>query len=217
MRQGRQGISEREPRSRVLVVDDDPGLRSLLVSVLGAAGLDVVEANDGGRAVAAVDEERPELVILDVDLPGLSGYEVCHQLRAKFATLPILLLSGERVESYDRVAGLLLGADDFMQKPFATDELLARARRMIKTAAPRDTPLTARETEVLSLLAQGATHKAIAQELFIAPKTAAKHIERILSKLGLHSRASAVAWAFEHGLVSPRANGGSESVRQAQG
>src|SRR3954467_10556140 len=138
MRQGRQGITEREPRSRVLVVDDDPGLRSLLVSVLEAAGLDVVEANDGGRAAAAVDEGARELVIRDVDVPGLSGYEVCHQLRAKFATLPILLLSGERVDSYDRVAGLLLGADDFMQKPFATDELLARARRMIKTSAPRD-------------------------------------------------------------------------------
>src|SRR3954471_19083991 len=91
MRQGRQGISEREPRSRVLVVDDDPGLRSLLVSVLEAAGLDVVEANDGGRAVAAVDEERPELVILDVDLPGLSGYEVCHQLRALGAESIMLL------------------------------------------------------------------------------------------------------------------------------
>jgi len=173
------------------------------VSVLETAGLDVVEADDGGRAVAAVNESRPGLVILDVDLPGLSGYEVCHQLRAKFATLPILLLSGERVESYDRVAGLLLGADDFMQKPFATDELLARVRRMIGRSSAPDTPLTPRETQVLALLAQGATHKAIAEELVIAPKTAAKHIERILSKLGLHSRASAVAWAFEHGIVSP--------------
>src|SRR3954453_12295144 len=153
MRQGRQGITEREPRSRVLVVDDDPGLRSLLVSVLEAAGLDVVEANDGGRAVAAVDEERPELVILDVDLPGLSGYEVCHQLRSKFATLPILLLSGERVESYGRVAGRLLGADAFRQKPFATDELLARVRRMIRRSAAPETPLTPREAEVLALLA----------------------------------------------------------------
>jgi DNA-binding NarL/FixJ family response regulator len=196
-------------------VDDDPGLRSLLVSVLAAAGLDVVEANDGVRAVAAVEETRPELVILDVDLPGLSGYEVCHQLRAKFATLPILLLSGERVESYDRVAGLLLGADDFMQKPFAVDELLARARRMIKPSASRVTRLTPREAEVLALLAQGANHTAIAHELFIAPKTVAKHIERILSKLGLHSRASAVAWAFEHGLVSPGGNGTSAPARQA--
>src|SRR3954470_14530535 len=203
MRQGRQGITEREPRSRVLVVDDDPGLRSLLVSVLEAAGLDVVEADDGGRAVAAVNESRPGLVILDVDLPGLSGYEVCHQLRAKFATLPILLLSGERVESYDRVAGLLLGADDFMQKPFAIDEFLARARRMVARSSGSDNPLTPREIEVLVLLAQGSSQNAIASELVITPKTAAKHIERILSKLNLHSRASAVTWAFEHGLVEP--------------
>src|SRR4051794_9199792 len=206
----------REPRHLVLVVDDDPGLRSLLVDVLKGEGFEVTEAADGERALAAVQDSRPALVVLDVDLPGLSGYEVCFQLRGRFGALPILLLSGERVESYDRVAGLLLGADDFMQKPFAVDELLARARRMIKPSVSRDTPLTPREAEVLTLLAQGATHKAIAQELFIAPKTAAKHIERILSKLGLHSRASAVAWAFEHGLVSPRRNGGAEPARQAQ-
>jgi len=121
------------------------------------------------------------------------------------AELPIMFLSGERRESYDRVAGLMLGADDYMTKPFAPDELLTRARGLMRrgvAAGAGRGALTSREREVLQLLAEGRTQREIAGSLVIAPKTCAKHIERILEKLSVHSRAQAVAVAYREELVA---------------
>jgi DNA-binding NarL/FixJ family response regulator len=111
------------------------------------------------------------------------------------------------------VAGLLLGADDYVVKPFFQDELLARVRRLIDRTRPPATEkigpvtngarLTDREQQVLSLLAAGLHSKAIATRLVISPKTVATHIQRILAKLGVHSRAEAVALAFRSGLAQP--------------
>ncbi len=135
----------------------------------------------------------------------MSGYEVCRQLRDDFGDeIAIVFISGERTEEYDRAGGLLLGADDYIVKPFAAGELLARARRFIDRAARRqngESPLTARESEVLKLLAEGLRQEAIAERLFITPKTVATHIQNILEKLQLHSRAEAVAYAHQHGLA----------------
>ncbi len=196
--------------ARVLVVDDDPGTVGLLERVLRAGGLEAVSASDGHAGLAAARAERPALAILDVNLPGLSGYEVCRALRAEYGEgLPIVFLSGERTESFDRVAGLLLGADDYLAKPFAPDELLVRVRALIRRSAPAHghgaaATLTAREREVLSLLADGLDQREIAGRLVIAPKTCAKHIERILEKLKVHSRAQAVALAYREELVLAR-------------
>ena len=167
-------------------------------------------AASGGAGLAAARRARPALAILDVHMPGISGYEVCRVLRAEHGDgLPIMFLSGERTESYDRAAGLMLGADDYMTKPFAADELLARIRTLMRrgeaTSAGRGGTLTSRELEVLQLLAEGRTHHEIARSLVIAPKTCAKHIERILEKLSVHSRAQAVAIAYRDELVvAPR-------------
>src|SRR6266849_1295009 len=88
---------------------------------------DVVEVDSGNDVIDAARLELPRLVILEVTLPALSGYEVCHQLREEFGEgLPIILVSGERTEPFDRVAGILIGADHYIVKPFAPDELLAR-------------------------------------------------------------------------------------------
>ena len=191
----------------VLAVDDDETLLELMQEILEASGIEVRTAATGESALAAARRARPALVILDVQLPGLSGYEVCRALRAEHGDeLPIMFLSGERKESYDRAAGLMLGADDYMTKPFAPDELLARVRCLTRrglAAAPvRAGSLTAREREVLQLLAEGRTQGEIARSLVIAPKTCAKHIERILEKLSVHSRAQAVAVAYREELVA---------------
>jgi len=193
--------------ARALVVDDDEGMLGLLERLLGAAGLEVTTAATGEAALAAALAERPDVVTLDVNLPGLSGYEVCRALREAYGpSLPILFLSGSRTESFDRVAGLLLGADDYLTKPFAPDELLARVRGLVRRSppAPRPSRLTGRELEVLELLAAGKTQSEIATALVISPRTAAKHIERILEKLDVRSRAQAVAVAFRDELVALR-------------
>jgi DNA-binding response OmpR family regulator len=127
---------------------------------LYAVGHPVTEAATGARALALAREMEPALVVLDVHLPDISGYEVCRELRATFGDqLPIVFLSGARTESYDRVGGLLLGADDYLTKPFAHDELLARVRRLLERSTRNDRArrydLTAREQQVLAHLAAG--------------------------------------------------------------
>jgi DNA-binding NarL/FixJ family response regulator len=196
--------------SPILVVDDDKGFRSFLSSVLERAGYSTVEAATGEEAVDAAQSKRPALVLLDVKLPGVSGYEVCRQLKETFgADLPVFLISGERTEAFDRAAGLLIGADDYLNKPVDPDELLARVRRYAAPAEPHAeetsmTPaLTNREREVLRLLARGLDQAEIAQALSISEKTVATHIQHILEKLGVHSRAQAVAVAHRDGLIEP--------------
>jgi len=203
-------VARQVPRL-VLVVDDDEQVQSLLSHLLTRRGYGVVAVGSGADALAAARRQRPDLVLLDVHLPGLSGYDVCRELRATFGErLPILFVSGVRTEPYDRVAGLRLGANDYIIKPFAPEELLARIDRFIAIAAsdaeqePTDTApfgLTPRELEVLRLLANGATRTDTAASLVLSTKTVASHMESILMKLAVHTQAQAVSVAFRSGLV----------------
>lgn len=208
----------------VLVVDNDPLFRASVREPLERAGFDVIEADDGEAALAAASRRKPEVVLLDVCLPGASGYEVCHELRDRFGdTLGIIFVSGERIESIDRVSGLLLGADDYVVKPFDPDELLARVRTVVRRVSkPRkrnsnghgnghatgsraaDAELTPRELEVLELLAEGMTQAQIAMQLVISPRTVGTHIQNLLGKLNVHSRAQAVALAHRMDFVAHR-------------
>jgi DNA-binding NarL/FixJ family response regulator len=190
----------------VLVADHDAETRLLVVHLFEQAGYMVVEAEGGDEALDAARRELPCLVILEVTLPRLSGYEVCHQLRAEFGErLPIVFLSGERKEPFDRVAGILLGADDYLVKPFAPDELLARARRLTRRPGPVApavaSKLTAREMQVLTLLAEGHEQDEIASQLFISRRTVGTHIENLMRKLGVRTRTQAVALAYRDDLV----------------
>jgi len=190
----------------ILIADHEVETRSLAARVLERAGYYVLEADSGNDVIDAARRELPRLVILEVTLPALSGYEVCHQLREEFGEgLPIILISGERTEPFDRVAGILIGADHYIVKPFAPDELLARVRRLIRSRAPVaqgvTSKLTTRETEVLRLLAEGLEQEEIAGQLFISRRTVGTHIENITRKLGVRSRAQAVALAYREELV----------------
>ena len=113
----------------VLVVDDDAPIVRMLERTLSAEGYEVECAGDGGAALAAVEQAVPDLVILDVAMPGLDGLDVCRRLRSKGLGLPILLLTARDAVN-DRVAGLDAGADDYLVKPFAAEELLARVRAL---------------------------------------------------------------------------------------
>jgi two-component system response regulator MprA len=115
----------------ILVVDDDAPIRRMLDRTLSAEGYAVETAADGGAALAAVERSTPDLVVLDVGLPGVDGLAVSRRLRAKGLAVPVLLLTA-RDSVPDRVAGLDAGADDYLVKPFATEELLARVRALLR-------------------------------------------------------------------------------------
>jgi two-component system response regulator MprA len=159
---------------RILVVDDDAPIRRTLTRTLAAEGYDVEAVGDGGAALAAVERRVPDVLVLDVTMPGLDGLAVCRRLRARGLALPILLLTARDAVS-DRVDGLDAGADDYLVKPFAVPELTARIRalsrrgaappavlalddlafdveRRVATRAGRDVLLTAREADLLELL-----------------------------------------------------------------
>ena len=119
---------------KILVVDDEQAVRESLRRSLRFNGYDVLTANDGLEAVEAVRAENPELLILDVMMPNMDGLEVCRTLRSEGWDRPILVLTARDGVS-DRVAGLDAGADDYLPKPFALEELLARVRSLVRRAS----------------------------------------------------------------------------------
>src|SRR5216117_4383788 len=192
----------RRPRGRVLVVDDDPVICELIATTLAEHGFMTRRASDARETLYLIQRESSDVVLLDVHLPDISGYQLCRRLRDDYGdSIGIILISGERKESMDRVAGMLLGADDYLVKPFVLDELLARVQRLARRARPIPRTavagLTRRELEILRLLACGLDQTDIARDLVITAKTVEKHIEHILLKLGVHSRAQAIALALQ--------------------
>jgi DNA-binding NarL/FixJ family response regulator len=189
----------------ILVVDGDARFQRETARALASTGLRVRPARTGSEALEAVLEESVVLVLLEVRLEDTSGYEVCRQLRHERGdALPIIFVSEDRTESSDRVAGLLLGADDYLAKPIAPDELVARVQRHLRrlqTWNGAGVRLTRREREVLQLLAEGLGPAEIGLKLGVTQKTVATHVEHIYAKLGVHTRAQAVASAFRHFLV----------------
>jgi DNA-binding NarL/FixJ family response regulator len=195
-------------REILVVIDDEPARRTI-ADLLVQAGYTCRKLASGEEALSAAREHEPAAVVLAVVLPGMTGYDVCRALREEAGELlPIIFVSKLRTDSLDCVAGLLLGADDYIAEPFAPEELAARVRRAVtRGAALRSVrgeathDLTNRELEVLAFLADGLTQETIAAELVISPKTVGTHIQRILAKLKVHSRAEAVAAAYQRGIV----------------
>jgi two-component system, OmpR family, KDP operon response regulator KdpE len=139
---------------KVLLVDDDATLRSALGIGLRAAGHEVLIAADGRTALQAAQEDRPDVVVLDLGLPDLSGIDVLRRLRA-WSTMPVVVLSA-RAESIEKVEALDLGADDYVTKPFGMEELLARIRAAARRAGS-DVPVLAAGDLVIDLPARRVT------------------------------------------------------------
>ena len=127
-------------KTKVLIVEDDPHILLGLEEVLQSDGFEVAVCNRGDQAIEAFAKHHPALLVLDVMLPGLSGYDICKQLRSKKVTTPILMLTAKGQE-LDKVVGLDLGADDYVTKPFGVRELLARIHALLR----RTTPLPSNE------------------------------------------------------------------------
>lgn len=119
------------PDQRILLVDDEANIVQLARMYLEREGFEVISVGDGKAALSAVETQLPALVVLDVMLPELDGFEVCRRLRAQNNHLPILMLTA-RDEDYDKILGLELGADDYMTKPFNPRELVARVKAVLR-------------------------------------------------------------------------------------
>lgn len=119
--------------AHLLVVDDEENLRSMLAAALAHHGFEISTAADGKEALTAVGRDRPDLIVLDVMMPEVDGFEVCRRLRRDGDTTPVLFLTA-RDATQDKVEGLRLGADDYLQKPFSLDELVARVEAVLRRA-----------------------------------------------------------------------------------
>jgi DNA-binding NarL/FixJ family response regulator len=211
----------------ILVVDHDGATRAAAVYVATRLGYQVLALENAELVVERLDEPAPALAIVEVELPGpTSGLELLRELHAAYGEdLPVILVSAERKAPLDHVAGLMIGADDYMAKPLDRGELLARVRRSLRRTGPLrnsanghsnghatgstngEVSLSPREREILALLADGKSQQEISTALVISSKTVATHIQHLLSKLGVHSRAQAVATAFRLGLVDADVSG----------
>jgi two-component system, OmpR family, response regulator MprA len=197
---------------RVLVVDDELSLRRMLERTLAAEGFQVTVAADGGAALAAAERTAPDVIVLDVAMPGLDGLAVCRRLRSRGLATPILMLTA-RDAVPDRVAGLEAGADDYLIKPFATEELVARLKALTRRhgeqellsyadlvldvraraarRGKRALELTGREADLLELLLREAgrtvTRDRALEEIWddaAEPNVVDRYITRLRRKLG---------------------------------
>ena len=205
----------------ILVADDDPDSRRAIAEALSRAGHTTVVVADGDEALAIAEHDRPALVITEVLLPGASGYELCRAVKDWYGErVPVILVSDRRTEPADRVAGLLIGADDYVAKPVLPGEMVVRVRHLLAGSGAGELngaeKLTPRERDVMTLLTEGLSQVEIAERLFITQRTVAKHIEHILSKLRVHTRAQAIALALRGGPAGP-ANGEAHEPTAAAG
>ena len=213
--------------TRVMVVDDHPMWRDAVVRDLGAAGHEVVAtAADGGEAVRRAPAARPEVVVLDLQLPVMSGVEVTRALVAADPSVRVLVLSASG-EHADVLEAVKAGATGYLVKSASSSELLEAVARtalgeavftpglaglvlgeyrrlsvapVAAGAGPAVPRLTEHETEVLRLVAKGLSYKDIAERLVLSHRTVQNHVQNTLNKLQLHNRVELVRYAIEQGL-----------------
>jgi len=141
-------MAQPTPLGRVLLAEDDRGVRESLVRALTFEGYEVEAVSDGAQALESVIARQPDVVVLDVMMPYVDGLTVCRQLRDRYRTMPILMLTA-RHEVSDRVAGLDAGADDYVVKPFALGELFARLRALLRRTSLSDSTETLRVDDLV--------------------------------------------------------------------
>jgi len=124
-------------KKHILVIEDDPHIRLGIVETLKSENFDVSETDDGRQVLSLVRDRQPDLLLLDIMLPGQSGYDVCRELRQNKITVPVIMLTAKGQE-IDKVVGLELGADDYMTKPFGVRELVARIQAVLRRCEPAE-------------------------------------------------------------------------------
>lgn len=217
-------MTSRASRIRVLLVDDQELFRKGVSMVLGADdSLDLIEVDDGDKAIAAVEDTPPDVVLLDVRMPGRSGVEVCKTIKSLAPSTGIIMLTASDEES-DLYESIRSGASGYLLKDGSTYDQVAEAVRLVANGQslispsmatklldefvqmsrhpePATAQLTARELQVLRLVAKGFSNREIAEELFISENTVKNHIRNMLEKLQMKSRMEAAMYAVRSNLL----------------
>lgn len=205
---------------RLLVVDDEPNLLVAVGACLRGEGFDVVTARSGAEALVCVAESVPDLVVSDVRMPGMDGYQLARQLRSspRTALTPVVFLTAKD-ETSDRIEGFRAGVDAYLTKPFEPDELVAVIRSILErvqrthaeiarlVGSPRaeatqqapfyDEALTDAEERVAEAVARGLSNKEIAAEFRISVRTVENHISHILAKKGFGNRVEIARYVLD--------------------
>jgi DNA-binding NarL/FixJ family response regulator len=211
---------------KILVVDDDMTLRTALSRYLGKRGYLVQDAASAMAALDLFEQDPVDLIVSDVLMPEMDGYEFCRRLRSTRSgqLVPLIFLSSKS-ELDDRVQGHSIGADDYLVKPFEPRELVAKIEAQLERSRrthaeivrlmqqahvapeapplPAPLPLTPAEEKVFWEVIQGFTNKQIGEHLFVSPRTVQTHLSNILNKLKLENRSQLVRYAFEKGYKLP--------------
>jgi DNA-binding NarL/FixJ family response regulator len=219
--------------AKILIVDDEPDCQTLLAMFLESEGYEIESANSGVEALTQFKENPPDLVISDILMPQMDGFELCRRLRASRLgqLIPFIFLSGQG-ELESRIEGYAIGADDYLVKPFEPDEILAKIKAQIdrshrihneivrllyseqepeeaptppRIPTPPPLPLTPAEERVFWEVIQGYTNKQISDRLFISPRTVQAHLSSIFGKLQLENRAKLIHFAMDRGYRLPAA------------
>lgn len=202
--------------ARIVLADDQllirAGIRALLDSLSGYRI--IAECSDGQSAIAAVQQHHPDIVLLDIAMPGMSGIDVARTLRAGRAEARLLILSSIEQPTIVEQA-LASGVDGYLLKDFLLEELQEalrtvaagntylspKIRRIVESTASREDQLTGRQLQVLKLVASGSTTKEIARDLRISPKTVEFHRARLMERLGVHDVTGLTRYAMQNGLL----------------
>jgi DNA-binding NarL/FixJ family response regulator len=203
---------------RLLVVDDDPGLLRAVAETLRAEGYEVTTARRGAEALACIAESLPDLIVSDIRMPGMDGYELVRNLRSSARTklIPLVFLTAKD-ETADRIAGFRSGVDAYLTKPFEPDELLAVVANILKRVESmhaeiarlfgktevavqepiRDVELTDAEWRIAEAVARGLSNKEIAAEFNLSLRTIEGHISHILDKKNFSNRVEIARYILE--------------------
>jgi DNA-binding NarL/FixJ family response regulator len=212
----------------LLVVEDDPAISLTLTAYFEEEGYGMVAAATAEEAFGLIHDYHPHLVIADIGLPQMDGYELVRKIRMlpAYRLLPVIFLTA-RGQVEDRVRGYRLGCDAYVAKPFDLSELSAIVRNLLdrhqitqtewrvrsqdepdleRSAQSRDLSLPEREVQVLSLLCQGLSNRQIGLSLSLSPRTVEKYVSRLLQRTETTNRADLVRYAMEHQLVALRSS-----------
>ncbi|MBW4514262.1 MAG: response regulator transcription factor [Timaviella obliquedivisa GSE-PSE-MK23-08B] len=213
----------------ILIVDDDLGIRLSVSDSLEMAGYSVVMSENGQSALEMVSQYQPHLIVTDVTMPQMDGYELIRRVRRQpaFRLLPVIFLTA-RTNTQERIKGYQLGCDAYLPKPFELNELVAVVRNLLERSQMMESEwrlrlrsveaeeqplfdknnamlaleLTQREQEVLAELVEGLSNGQIGDRLHLSPRTIEKHVSSLLRKTQTSNRAELVRFAMDHGLVN---------------